>query len=464
MPIPSIGLPQLAGLASYEQAARPGYSVAVNVDRLRRFNYVETRLVEICAAFINPAPEWEVKCALSLHLYLDSEHSQALRQRVGELRLPPLQLDRPPDSRLESALDEALSAAGTVEMLAGLFRVVRPALLAAYRRHLAETNPLFDFPTCRILKIAIAEEEEAIDWGVRALEALTPADATREAADSWADHVAAYLFAAGGVTGEETVPPDLRLPTPRATTPFTPDIEPRRDWRSGNIYNFAYRASPVWHDETADDQERLLALMFKRLHEMDVPEMMASILLQTKGKPWEYYRDMGRQLWDEARHAMMGEVWFAARGVDWSRYDNHVGWALHLNMDRTPLERHIVLYAIEQGLMDGETGKRAEWLGALRAKDPIAGYLQDYDWADEVLHAQIGRRWLKPDAGDVKTIMASAAAINSKPTPNLAARVRGVEQIDWWPRYVKDVLGRDHCSSAEFEGGPIGAAVGLGSG
>jgi len=29
--------------------------------------------------------------------------------------------------------------------------------------------------------------------------------------------------------------------------------------------------------------------------------MMASIITQTQGKPWEYYLAMSRQLWDEAR-------------------------------------------------------------------------------------------------------------------------------------------------------------------
>ena len=58
-------------------------------------------------------------------------------------------------------------------------------------------------------------------------------------------------------------------------------------------------------------------MFYKRLREIDVPEMMASIIAETPGKPWGYYRDMSRQLWDEARHAMMGEVGFAAIGLDW---------------------------------------------------------------------------------------------------------------------------------------------------
>lgn len=444
----NFGIPPLAGLATYEEAARVGLGVEENVERMRRLNYVEGRLYEISAAFLNPTPEWEVKGALSLHLYLDGEHSQALRARVAELRRPPLYLDEAPDDKLQALMDEAIRAENTVEFLSGVFGVVRPALLAAYRAHLATVNPVFDFATVRLLRQAISEEAQMVEWGASALAALTQDENDQARAKSWEMHLRAYLQAAGGIDGTEEVPADLALPDPRAVGEFVPSIDPQRDARSCEIYNFHYRANDVYADPTADWDERNLALMFKRFHEMDVPEMMASIVLQTKGKPWEYYRDMGRQLWDEARHSMMGEVWFAKYNVDWSRYPNHVGWAMHLNLDRTPLERHVILYYIEQSLMNGQTGKRQEWMIAKKANDPLATYFQDYDWADEVLHAQIGRRWLKPDLGTVKDILDKAGEIIARPTPSLDERSRLTPQEDWWPRYVQDVLGRPSTSVA----------------
>jgi hypothetical protein len=462
MNIPSgLGLPPLAGLATYEEAARIGYSVDDNVELMRRYNFVEKKLFELCGAFINPTPEWEVKCALSLHLWLDAEHSQALRQRVAELRLPPLHLDKIPDPKLGVFLEEAFWAQNTVELLTGIFRVIRPALLAAYRKHLAESNPLFDQPTCRILRIAVQEEEDMIHWGEQALAALTQDEQNERMAKAWESHLKAYLQAAGGITGQEVIPEDLELPSARAVEPFTPSVDPRRDWRSGDIYNFRYRAADVYEDKQADMSERILALMFKRFHEMDVPEMMASIIVQTKDKPWEYYRDMARQLWDEARHAMMGEVWFAAHEIDWRGYPNSVEWSLHLNFDREPLERHAILYDVEQGLMDGKTGKRREWLVAQEAQDALATFLHDYDWADEVLHAQIGRRWLKPELGDIKTILALAKEAARKPTPTLEARAKTALQEDWWPRFVKNALGKESASPAGVDLDPVTVATGV---
>ncbi len=442
------GIPPLAGLATYEEAARPGRGVDESVGLLRRLNRVEAKLYEMSAAFLNPTPEWEVKGALSLHLYLDAEHSQALRARVAELRKPPHHMDDAPDARLEAFLDECLRARSTVERLAGVFRVVRPALREAYGEHLAAINPVFDFPTARLLRQVIPEEEQMIAWGGEALAALLTDERAEAEAKGWEMHLRAYLAQAGGVSGAAPVPPGLAVPAPRAVGGFVPDVDPKRDARSGEIYNFHYRANDVYSDAAAGYDERNLALMWKRFHEMDVPEMMASIVLQTHGKPWEYYLDVGRQLWDEARHSMMGEVWLAKSGVDWSLYPNHVGWSLHLNLDRTPLERHVILYFIEQSLMNGKTGKREEWRIAQEAHDPLATYFQDLDWADEVLHAQTGRKWLKPDVGDVKDLLALAQEIADRHSPALEARRAQAAQEDWWPRLVRDVLGHESTSTA----------------
>lgn len=462
--LPTFGLPPLAGLLTYKRAAQPGLSVEETVERMRRCNYIKTRLYEIGAAFMNPTPEWEVKSALSLHLYLDAEHCQAFRTRVAELRNPPHRMDESPDPRLTALMDEALRARGTVELLTGVFRVLRPALLAAFREHLETTHPLFDFPTCRLLRIAIPEEEQMIAWGEAALAVLIADSESRDTAEAWEQRLRAYLTAAGGVSGLEPIPDSLELPAPRAVTPFVPDLDPKRDARSGDIYNFNYRPSHVYTDERAEVDERILALMYKRFHEMDVPEMMASILLQTPGKPWAYYLEMARQLWDEARHAMMGEVWFAARGIDWSRTHNHVGWCLHLNLDLTPLERHIILYGIEQNLMNGETGKRYEWRLTLEAQDPLARLIQDFDWADEVLHAQIGRRWLKPEAGDVKDLLERYDEISSRPWKALETRAAVTPQTDWWPEFVREALGKESRAEAGSNNPGQKRIVGLASG
>ena len=137
-----------------------------------------------------------------------------------------------------------------------------------------------------------------------------------------------------------------------SATPYVYDPVPQRDERFQDLYNQGVNAEAFLYDPTFAARPKTLMMLFKRLREIDVPEMMASIIAETKGKPWEYYRDMSRQLWDEARHAMMGEVGFVALGrrLDEGARSRTTG-RMRLNTECTPIERHAVLYFIEQGLM-----------------------------------------------------------------------------------------------------------------
>src|SRR5207302_7950459 len=126
------------------------------------------------------------------------------------------------------------------------------------------------------------------------------------------------------------------------------------------LFNQGVNAESFIYSPEYPPQAKALMMLFKRLREIDVPEMMASIIARTPGKPWGYYLAMSRQLWDEARHAMMGEVGFVALGVDWTKARITFNWSYRLNTECTPLERHAVLFFIEQGLMP-RTGKRFEF-------------------------------------------------------------------------------------------------------
>jgi hypothetical protein len=444
---PSLGIPPLGGIATYEEAARTGLSVAKNVEILKRYAYTKRRLMEIILNHLCATAEWEVKCAYSLHHWLDVEHATLLRQRVAEMRKPPLHLDKVPDERLEAFLDEVLHSRGTRELLVAVYRVVRPALLSAYQRHLAETNPLADYPTCRHLRAIIGEEEEMIAWGEAALAALLTETHQVEQAATWATHLQAYLAAAGGMWGDAVAPAET-LPAPRAAEPFVMDLMPQRDERFSGRWDVIvdrFVDYEVWLNPSRTAHERTIALMYKRLREMNVPEMMATIIVQSPGKPWDYYRDMTRQLWDECRHAMMGEAAFESLGYDWTKLSNPIDWSYILNVYLTAAERHAVLLSIEEWLMRADTGKPAEWETATSSGIPLAATFQDYDWADEVLHAQIGRRRLVADLGDraafqqvvEQAIQKETYAFDNDPL------LRREDITPWWPEFYAPFVTQD---------------------
>jgi hypothetical protein len=194
-------------------------------------------------------------------------------------------------------------------------------------------------------------------------------------------------------------------------------------------------AEAFLYDTAFSARDKTLMMYFKRLREIDVPEMMASILVEMDGQPWEFYRDLTRQLWDEARHAMMGEVGFVKLGIDWAQFVRvNFTWSKGLNEQLTPQERHAVLWFIEQGLMT-KTGKRYEWEVGQDSGDPLAATYQDFDWADEVLHARIGRDWYVKNFDGVDSAAAYGSACWSKVVSAWEAWKRDGQtaHANWWP-------------------------------
>lgn len=447
-------IPELAGVASYARAARIGYSVDENVRRLLRLHWTERRLMDVMLAHFASTPAWEVKCALALHQWYCAEHADWLRKRITEMRHPAPPLDQAPDAALDSFLEEVLRADSSEELLTGIYGVALPALRDAYFTHIENTNPLVDHPTVRFMRFALAEVTEAVEWGERALEAVS----SRDTVSTWRAHLEQYLDSAQGIAGDPEI--DLAegdersgahiramehpLPAPRARRPFAPDFSPARDERFHGLYNFEFPPQLVYNSPAVSAEERNLALLCKRTLEMDVPEAMSSFLYERKDQPWEFYLDYSRQLWDEARHAMMGTVAFEARGIDWKeKIPLNVGFSLRLNLHASPQERQILLYAIEQSLMPAETGKRFEYETAVAANDKLSEHFHDYDWADEVLHAQIGRRALRREGISRDDAIRRGEEIHHRTWAALDSYRSREPQTYWWPDFVKEALGKE---------------------
>jgi hypothetical protein len=159
------GLPPLASTTSMADAMRIGLSIEECVRRLKRHHWAFRRLHEIFIRRLTAEPIYELKMTFSLHAHYMAEHAAAWRTRVGEMREPPLGLEMVPDPALDVFFDEILAAADTDALLVGLYDHAVPALAAALRRHLADTNRLVDHPSVRICRFALLELDEMADVG-----------------------------------------------------------------------------------------------------------------------------------------------------------------------------------------------------------------------------------------------------------------------------------------------------------
>ncbi len=392
-------IPALAGLCSMDRAIQADWTLEESVDRLKRLHYSIKRTHEVLLAKITREPIYELKTAYSHHAYLCAEHVNSIRDRISEMREPPLGLDKLPHPALVTFFDELEGVPDTVDFLVGVYEIALPAIKVACSRLMNDAHPLADAPTVRVAKLIDFELGDVLDFGQQAIDCIKQEEQS-ERLSGWSQHLSLFLRLAAGLDGtEETA--DLEEPAKRYPKEKTRrDYEPRRDERFIDPYNAGVNPEAFLYDDRYSAQDKTLMMYYKRLREIDVPEMMASILIDLRDEEaWGFHMEMSRQLWDEARHAMMGEVGFASLGIDWTEIPINFTWSRNLNLQLNARERHGVLFFIEQGLMP-RTGKRYEWEVANDSGDPLSALFQDFDWADEVLHAQIGRRWYVPRYND----------------------------------------------------------------
>jgi hypothetical protein len=427
------GLPPLVGMHTMQEAISLGFSVEDAVTRLKRLHWALRRLHGILVSRITSMPIYELKMAFSLHALYASEHVATLAERVREMRQPPLGLDVCPNPSLDLYFDEIQCAPTTAALVLGLYEYAVPAIVSAMAHLESSTNKLFDHATYRCIRHALIEFHEVQAYGATAVRCLV-SEADREELSGWTAVLDEQLRDAGALDGTSDLRP-FRESRHFSTEPYRYDPVPRRDERFKDPYNMGVNAEAMLFDPSIPALPKTLMLYFKRMREIDVPEMMSSILSETTGKPWEYYREMTRQLWDEARHAMMGETGFASLEIDWSEIPFNYTWSLGLNTLLSRKERHAVLYTIEQGLMPKKTGKEHEWEIAVLSQSQLAARIQDYDWADEILHAKIGRKWILPEIGSQNETLEYGNAAWSRILVDWNRwKDEGLtEHRNWWP-------------------------------
>src|SRR5262245_36574879 len=173
------------------------FDVGQTARLVARYHYIEAQLMRVMAGKLASLPEWEVKCLVGLHLWHDSLHAHDFLARLVDLRWPRKAPLNPGAATLAlmALLDEAPDSPA---LLSGIYRVIKPALAAAYADHIAAAAPVADEPTCYLLRRALAEEHEHIQAGQALLDTLEDADPGATAA--WEQRFRGALAAIGGLT------------------------------------------------------------------------------------------------------------------------------------------------------------------------------------------------------------------------------------------------------------------------
>jgi Protein of unknown function (DUF455) len=347
---------------------------AQNKQLLNRYRFVEYAMLRILAGWLPATARMELKLAIGRLLWEDAQHVQQLYQRLREVQTPAFR--DPGDAALTRLMAEALNAPSERDLLAGLCRVIKPALADAYRWHMQQTFANPDAPTLYAFKHILLDETEQIDWAAAAL--------AEHPVGEWEQYIAGLLAAAGGITGRAP-----RADTPAAPTgrrPFAVPYQAARDERFMLVNRDAGMLPPA-ADPAAERQREFESYS----QEMLAAETVALVIYLSPAMPWEFVYNSARHCSDETRHCKLGIDWLAQHGFDYtqvpqntriyawrSQYDPATQYCL-LTMGN---EKHAFPY-------------RRQRLAAYRgAGDQLSAQFLSYDMADERQHVAYGRKWL----------------------------------------------------------------------
>lgn len=348
-----------------------------------RYHYLEAQLMRVAAGKLADVPEWEAKCMLGRHLWQDALHANDFLERLVALRWPRKAPLHPGEMslRLMAQLDEAPS---TAAFLAGIYRVVKPRLVATYTLHLNNAAPLADEPTCILLRQSIATEQAHVQEGEAMLESLAGSH-DQDATLAWQAQMEELWARVGGLDGlgDETSREVVGHFEGQGTRP-APKVATRDDRFQMNEEGFGSST------HVPDEAVRHMAHRDAD-NEMHAAEVLGRNLYEHTEMPWEYYVDMARQCWDEVRHAVLYQKYLEERGGqlgDFPVVPGNYAYRMALNFPHRLYDLH--LRGEKLGMSDLIRMRKE----ARRTEDRSYALLNDFVHADEVPHVKNGR-WLK---------------------------------------------------------------------
>jgi hypothetical protein len=180
------------------------YSVEESARIVRNYRYAVERMMRVLGGWLALTPELSAKLLMGRHVWDNAQHADLLGRRLPELRAHAQESEPASDGirAFMDALESPETPERTVERLVGVYRVLKPHLLASYERHLAAANGVYEPPTRRIFARCAEDERRHIAAAERVLAHLTRTPEMRARAEVWQARLEGLLAAAGGITGE----------------------------------------------------------------------------------------------------------------------------------------------------------------------------------------------------------------------------------------------------------------------
>jgi hypothetical protein len=350
---------------------------------LKNLGDFQTELARVHAGFVPVLRNWSQRKELPALVFRALRRVQDLRQRGRELGVSFQDMHLSGGVAGRALLDELCHAPSVADLLHAGIIVTHRVLIAAIDGYLKRNDTVYDQPSFALLEADRDELKAQIAWAEAALRALGNGnDARRDAAfatrvDALAEKLDDELCTHAARGGEA-----LRVGRRIGVLPFADAVLPE------NFRHLEFGPEPMPKENVYADRERYHAVNF--LQEVQAADSCASMLFEAPDMPWDFYFDLSRHMWDEARHANFGErkleqlgTTAAATGLSTKAYA--------MRQTLTPLDRYAALSTQEA---DAFPGKHTGLKDALAHGDSTSAMAWSYDIADETQHVRFGAKWI----------------------------------------------------------------------
>lgn len=361
-------------------------TVQRNLELLGKYRYVEIQMLELMASWAYTMIDPEIKIGFGRQMYQDAVHADLLGKRIPELkgRSPRYQYI-PPSDDFVKLIEKVWKIEDELLRMVALHRVLKLALVAAYRRHMDHLELPADEPTAYILRHIADEEADHIEWGERIIERLSKTARTAGQVSAWQHELQREIDRSGGVWGEGKEPGTYSFKKIHSYSTL-----PARDSRWNILQNPAEFTEKNWSFDTLEGKLHLLHDLLNS--EFITVERMGRIISDFPEIPWQMKMDLVRQAWDEARHAEIVQRRLEELGGHVGMYPTSCfGWEQDVNRP-DPLER----LALSNMTFESESCKHLrDWIAkAKNAGDTRSQQLVEFLLADEVNHVLYGIHWI----------------------------------------------------------------------
>lgn len=349
---------------------------------------VEREFLRTVTTLVYRVGNIDLKYLLCQHAWESAGHARFIRERGRELS--GFGKGEGVREAFRELFEEAIRAEDCDTALAGFYRVLKPAILCAYREYLALTHHLADWPSRHLVEEFIADEERHAAEMKPYLEPV--------AATAWEAHLQTALAAIGGWLGQDPVsamPSDFKW-RHKESAYTHPDTCNRGDYPlCSSVFSEDPDQSPIvrqWLEDPETDARVIRLMVYVWLMmELDAVDYLATVFYDTAEAPFDLHFDLARHLWDESRHSAFGFRQLPKLGVDLSTVEHSLD-LYNILVQMTPAERYAMM------TMEFEAGSfptKAKVMDRVRElNDFEADTLLAFDRNDEQNHVRYGHRWL----------------------------------------------------------------------